>query len=59
MSDVQLLIMQVHKQLVALALFLSESVSCVDREPEYLFRAIWQFVQEFDRAYMQVAKSAE
>ena len=50
---------QVNAQLTALALYLSEPASCVEREPEYLFNAIWQFAQDFDRAYVHVARSAE
>ena len=52
-------VIQVREQLTALALFLSEPASCVEREPEYLFNAIWQFAQDFDRAYLQVVKCAE
>jgi hypothetical protein len=49
-------LMQVHEQLTGLALFLSEPPTSVEREPEYLFNAIWRFAVEFDRALTQVIK---
>ncbi len=50
---------QVHEQLTGLALFLSEPSTSVEREPEYLFNAIWRFAAEFDRALTQVIKCSD
>lgn len=47
-----------YTKLANLAVFLSEPATLVEREPEFLFNMIWQFAQDFDRAYMHVVKCA-
>lgn len=49
---------EVYSKLANLAVFLSEPVTLIEREPEFLFNAVWQFANEFDRAYMHVVKCA-
>lgn len=49
---------QVYQQLASLAVFLSEPATLIEREPEYLFNAVWAFAQEFDRAYLHIIKCA-
>ena len=34
-----------YAKLANLAVFLSEPTTLIEREPEYLFNAIWQFAQ--------------
>lgn len=47
-----------YQRLASLAVFLSEPATLIEREPEYLFNAVWQFAQEFDRAYLHIIKCA-
>lgn len=47
-----------YQQLASLAVFLSEPATLIEREPEYLFNAVWAFAQEFDRAYLHIIKCA-
>ena len=49
---------QVYTKLANLAVFLSEPTTLIEREPEFLFNTVWQFSQDFDRAYMHVVKCA-
>ena len=49
---------EVYTKLANLAVFLSEPATLVEREPEFLFNRVWQFAQDFDRAYMHVVKCA-